>query len=271
MSPETPKAQTQTQTQKRPTIASAVQEMYTDVAVSPTAEKHFPVGRTAAEFVGYPQQDLDPLPPQALESFAGVGNPFQSGAVRENDTVLDIGSGSGTDLLIAARRVGENGRAFGLDFTQAMMTKTLATIEKTGTHQAFVLYGDAGEKIPLPDESVDVVTSNGVINLIPDKARAFEEIHRVLKPGGRLQLADIVVNVPVADACRANPELWAACITGAEVTETYLDTIRNAGFQDVQVLERIDYFDGSPSQSAKKTASDYKAESIVLTARKGSP
>ncbi len=251
-------------------IAHAVQEMYTGVATAPPPDLHFPVGREAAAFVGYPKEELDLLPAEAVESFAGVGYPFLNDAIREGDTVLDIGSGSGTDLLLAARRVGPTGRAFGLDFTPAMIKKTLTTIEKTGTHQACVLQGDAGKTIPLPDDSVDVVTSNGVINLIPDKARAFAEIHRVLKPGGKLQFADIVVNEPIPQSARDDETLWAACIAGADLTGTYLKTIRSAGFQDVEVVNHFDYFSGAPREDSKETARKFKAEALVINATKGS-
>lgn len=250
-------------------IAVAVRRMYTDVATAPPPDLHFPVGRKAAEFVGYPARDLDPLPAKALESFAGVGYPFLADAIREGDTVLDVGTGSGTDLLIAADRVGPRGRAVGLDFTAAMLEKALANVERAGAHQAFVVEGDAGERIPLPSASVDVVTSNGVFNLVPDKERAFAEAHRVLKPGGRLQLADIVVNVPIPDEARSDETLWAACIAGATLTDRYLDVIGAAGFEDVAVADRLDYFAEAPRQDAKETARHYEAEAIVVTARKG--
>lgn len=251
-------------------IADAVREMYTDVATAPPPDLHFPVGRKAAEFVGYPDDDLDPLPTAALESFAGVGYPFLVDAIEEGDTVLDVGTGSGTDLLIAADRVGPEGRALGLDFTAAMLEKALANIDRAGARQAFVVEGDAGERIPLPSASVDVVTSNGVFNLIPDKERAFAEAHRVLKPGGRLQLADIVVNVTIPEEARGDETLWAACIAGATLTDRYLDTIRAAGFEGVEIVDRLDYFAEAPREDARETARHYEAEAIVVTARRGS-
>lgn len=261
--------ETRTETSPVQGVHQAVQEMYTDVASGARADLHFPVGRPAAEFVGYPADALDALPAGALESFAGVGYPFMTDAVQEGDTVLDIGSGSGTDLLIAARRCGPTGRAFGLDFTEAMMTKALRHARETEMWNAFVLRGDAGETIPLPSDSVDVVTSNGVINLIPDKARAFAEAHRVLAPGGRMQLADIVVNAEIPDSARADGELWAACIAGADLTETYLDTIRAAGFRDVEIVRKLDYFAAAPRDDARETAARFKAEALVIHARKG--
>ncbi|MBW3581760.1 MAG: methyltransferase domain-containing protein [Euryarchaeota archaeon] len=249
-------------------VLHAVQEMYTGVATGSRDDLHFPVGRPAAEFVGYPKEVLDALPPGAVAGFAGVGYPFMVDAVRPGDTVLDIGSGSGTDLLIAARRTGPEGRAFGLDITDAMMAKTLGHIAEADAHNAFVLRGDAGEAIPLPSESVHTVTTNGVINLIPDKARAFAEALRVLVPGGRLQLADIVVNAAIPESARNDGELWAACIAGADLTSVYLGAIRAAGFVDVEVVRRLDYFAAAPREDSRRTAARFEAEALVVSARK---
>jgi arsenite methyltransferase len=255
-------------TQTKPSIANAVQDMYTGVATAPPPDLHFPVGRKAAIFVGYSEEELDSIPEAAVESFAGVGHPFQGDAIEKGHTVLDIGSGSGTDLLLAARLIGPTGRAFGLDFTDAMIKKALRNIDESGAHQAFILHADAGDRIPLPDNSVDVITSNGVINLIPDKARAFAEMHRVLKPGGRLQIADIVVNEAIPESARSDSTLWAACIAGADLSDIYLQTVKAAGFQEVEVMHHFDYFAGAPREDSRKTASKFKAEAIVYTAQK---
>ncbi len=262
-----PKGSTRTEAPRSP-VADAVRAMYTDVATDPPPDLHFPVGRKAAELVGYPNEDLDRLPPSALEGFAGVEYPFQADIIQEEDTVLDIGSGSGTDLLIAAHRAGPHGRALGLDFTPAMLTTALENIEQANAHHAFVLEGDAGDRIPLPNESVDVVTSNGVINLIPDKERAFREARRVLRPGGRLQVADIVVNEPIPEDARSDETLWAACIAGAVLGDDYVDAIQQAGFEDVRVLDRFDYFSNAPREDARQTAAHYQAEALVVTARR---
>ncbi|MGQ0639763.1 MAG: methyltransferase domain-containing protein, partial [Gemmatimonadaceae bacterium] len=177
---------------QREVILDAVRRMYTDVATAPERGFHFPTGRPACEFVGYPADHLDAVPVTALESFAGVGYPFLSKVIRVGDTVLDIGSGAGTDAIIASRLVGPKGRVIALDMTDAMRDKLRANATAAGATNIEVLEGNA-EEIPLPNECVDVVTSNGVLNLVPDKPRAIREIVRVLASGGRLQLADIVV------------------------------------------------------------------------------
>lgn len=250
---------------QRDVILGAVREMYTAVATRPDETYHFPTGRRACEYVGYPPEELDRLPPAAIESFAGVGYPFAGGAIRDGDTVLDLGSGSGTDVLIAALRTGPSGKVIGLDMTEAMRKKCLQNAVHMGATNVEVIEGDA-ESIPLPDACVDVVTSNGVINLVPDKEAAVREIHRVLAPGGRVQIADIVVrNLPSAE-CRSQPQLWAECIVGATTDNDYLDTFRRVGFEDVESLADLDYFAASTSESTRDTASGFGAHSIVMRA-----
>jgi SAM-dependent methyltransferase len=253
---------------QRDIVFDAVRAMYTDVARQPEREFHFPTGRSACEFLGYPAEQLDALPPAAVESFAGVGHPFSAGVIRPDDVVLDIGSGSGTDVLIAARLVGGAGRVIGLDLTEAMRQKLLANIRAAALPRVEVLEGNA-ESIPLPDASVDVVTSNGVLNLVPDKPRAFREIARVLRPGGRVQIADIVVDSPPSDACRAQPQLWAECIVGATTEADYLEQLRRAGITDAAVLSRIDYFARSASAETRKVAAGFGAHAVVLRGSRG--
>ena len=252
---------------QREVIFDAVRRMYTEVAREPEREFHFPTGRRACEFVGYPAEQLDLLPASAVESFAGVGYPFAAGAIRAGDVVLDIGSGSGTDALIAARLVGPAGRVIGLDLTEAMRDKLRANAVMVGVTNLEVLAGNA-EAIPLPDASVDVVTTNGVLNLVPDKSRAIREIARVLRPGGRLQLADIVVQDLPSDSCRSHPELWAECIVGATREESYVSGFEAAGLRSVQVLSRSDYFSGSSSEETRKVAGSFGAHTVVLRAEK---
>jgi SAM-dependent methyltransferase len=252
---------------QREVIFSAVRKMYTDVAVTPEREFHFPTGRRACEFVGYPREQLDSVPASAIESFAGVGYPFAAKVVRTGDVVLDIGSGSGTDALIASRLVGPTGRVIGLDLTEAMRAKLRANALKAGARHLEVLAANA-EAIPLPDASVDVITTNGVLNLIPDKARAIREIARVLRSGGRLQMADIVVRTLPSDACRSHPELWAECIVGATTAESYIAGFETAGLCCIDVLSRSDYFSGSSSPETRKVAGSFGAHTAVLRAQK---
>lgn len=252
----------------RAVIFDAVRRMYTDVARMPDREFHFPTGRRACEILGYSAEQLDRLPPMAVESFAGVGYPFAADVIRPGDTVLDIGSGSGTDAFIAVGLVGPAGRVIGLDLTEAMREKLRANAESAGTANLEVLAGNA-EAIPLPDNSVDVITSNGVLNLVPDKPRAIQEMARVLRPGGRLQMADIVVRTLPSEACRAHPELWAECVVGAATAESYLTGFEAAGLRDLEVLSRGDYFAHSSSAETKRVAESFGAHAAVFRAQKG--
>ena len=186
-----------------------VQDRYTEVAENPDQTFHFHHGRPMAEIVGYTMDQVDAMPAQAVESFAGVGNPFSMGSIQPGETVLDVGSGAGFDCFIAGQAVGPEGKVIGVDMTEAMLDKARATAQQMGLGQVEFRHGFA-EDLPVPDASVDVAISNGVINLCPDKYKAFDEVFRTLKPGGRLYLADIVVHKPVPDAAKANVDLWTA-------------------------------------------------------------
>ena len=247
-------------------IFKAVEEMYTDVASRPGTVFHFPTGRLACLFVGYPPDQLDTLPAEATESFAGVGYPFAANAIRPGNTVLDIGSGSGTDTLIAATITGPVGKVYALDMTRAMREKLQRNVAAMNVRHVHVLDGNA-EQIPLPDASVDAVTSNGVLNLVPDKPKAFAEIARVLRPGGRLQISDIALRVPVSEQSRANPRLWAECVVGAVVEADYVSLLRAQGL-DVEVIGQMDYFAGSVSASTRRAAHGLGAHAIVLRGQK---
>jgi len=252
---------------QREVIFDAVQAMYTALATTPEQEFHFPTGRRACEYMGYPAALLDAIARSAVESFAGVGYPFAADVIRVGDLVLDVGSGSGTDTLIASRLVGPRGRVFALDMTAAMRRKLQANAARAGARNVEVIEGNA-EAIPLPDAAVSVVTTNGVINLVPDKAAAIREMYRVLRPGGRVQLADIVVETPPSDACRAQPRLWAECIVGATNEADYLQLFRQAGFAAVEILSRHDYFAASSSEETRKVAGSFGAHAVVLKALK---
>lgn len=189
-------------------LRTEVRSMYARVATDPDGDFHFHRGpQYAAEFLGYDPAELAALPREATASFAGVGNPHRIDAIRPGETVLDIGSGAGTDLLLAARRVGPEGKAIGVDMTEAMRERAQGATRAAGMSNVEVRSGDA-EALPVEDAGVDVVISNGVLNLTPDKEKAFSEIVRVLRPGGRLLLADIVVDGELSDEIRSDIDLW---------------------------------------------------------------
>ena len=184
-----------------------VQVKYSEVATAPTQGFHFRTGRPMAERLGYPKEILDSLPEKCVESFAGVGNPFSLGEIMPGESVVDVGSGAGFDSLVAGRMVGPTGSVIGVDMTPKMLRKARGNARRVKASNVTFRKGLV-EKLPIPDGSADVVISNGVINLVPYKEAALQEIFRVLKPGGRFYLADIVVHKPVPDSARQNVELW---------------------------------------------------------------
>ncbi len=248
-------------------VEHVVQEMYEEVATFPNKEFHFPTGRNSCLNLGYPEEELNAIPASAVGPFAGVGYPFLADIIKEGDTVVDIGSGSGVDAIIAALKTGSEGQVWGIDITPAMIRRARENIEKTDLENIRIVEGQAID-IPLDEETIDAVTSNGVINLVPDKKGAFEEIYRILKPGGRIQISDIVLTKPVSEKSKSNAQLWAECIVGAEPVEDYLDLIREAGFKNVTVIDRLDYFDRSPNVNTLKAAKNLGAHTIVLTGHK---
>jgi arsenite methyltransferase len=180
---------------------------YREVATNPEKGFHFHMGRSLAEMLDYPMDVVDALPPQVVESFAGVNNPFTMGALRPGQSVLDIGSGAGFDSLLAAQMVGPDGRVVGVDMTPEMREKARANAALMELRNVEFKDGLA-ERLPLPDASVDVVISNGVINLCLDKLAVYSEVARVLKPGGRVQIADVVVQKPLPEEAVADIDLW---------------------------------------------------------------
>lgn len=189
-------------------LRSEVAKVYSRVAMDPDGDFHFHRGpEYAADFLSYDPAELAALPAECTASFAGVANPHAIAPILQGETVLDIGCGAGTDLLLAARRVGASGRAIGIDMTEAMRDRARNSAAAAGLTNVDVYQADA-TALPLPDASVDVVISNGVLNLVPEKEKAFAEIHRVLNPGGRLQLADIALDAELGEDIRRNIDLW---------------------------------------------------------------
>jgi arsenite methyltransferase len=187
-------------------LKSEIRKTYASVSEEPEKDFIFPTGRAWAEDLGYPEE-LANVPESAVESFAGVANPWTMGRLAAGERVLDLGSGAGTDSLIAAQMVGEQGHVTGIDMTQAMLAKArAAAVEMGATNVEFV--ESEAERLPFPDASFDVVISNGVIDLIPDKDAVFAELFRVLAPGGRIQVADVTIQNPVSAEGRRNIDLW---------------------------------------------------------------
>jgi SAM-dependent methyltransferase len=190
------------------TLRAEVQTIYARVASAPAGEFHFHRGADyAATRLGYHAPELATLPLEVTSAFAGVGNPHAIDRIPEGSVVVDIGCGAGTDLLLAARRVGPLGRAIGVDMTEAMRARAVAGARSCGLANVEIVDGDA-TRLGVADGSADVVISNGVLNLVPDKGRAVAEIARVLRPGGRVQIADIVIAEILPDDALRDIDLW---------------------------------------------------------------
>jgi SAM-dependent methyltransferase len=188
-------------------LRSEIEKTYTDVSTEQGKEFIFPTGRTWATELGYPEPELSRVPDSAVESFAGVANHWVLGRVDEGSVVLDLGCGAGTDLLIAAQMTGPAGRTIGVDMTAGMLDRARVTAGEMGLENV-ELHESLIESLPLADACADLVISNGVIDLIPDKDAVFDEIDRVLRPGGRLQIADVVIHKEVSEDARKNIDLW---------------------------------------------------------------
>ncbi len=186
---------------------------------------------------GYSPEDLASLDPAVVSMGLGCGNPVVLAELKPGEVVLDLGSGGGIDVFLAAKRVGPTGKAIGVDMTEEMLERARRAATAMGIANAEFRQGDI-EALPLPDESVDVVISNCVINLAPDKSRVFREAFRVLKPGGRMLISDVVSNGPLSASLRADPDTWARCVGGALADQEYLEVIRAAGFQSVEVTPK---------------------------------
>jgi arsenite methyltransferase len=245
-------------------LEAEVKDMYRHVAREEEAELHFEVGRGLAEHLGYPGELLDAIPAEALASFAGVGHHLDLVALESGEAVLDLGSGSGTDIFCAAVLVGETGRVVGVDITDEQLEKAAQLRDRDGFSQVELVESHI-EELPFEDASFDAVISNGVINLSLLKGRVFSEAARVLRPGGRLAVADIVSGRPLKERTRRNVELWAACIAGAIPRSSYIEAIEGQGL-GVKEVRKNDY--RFISERALDACSTYEVESISLLAQK---
>jgi ubiquinone/menaquinone biosynthesis C-methylase UbiE len=227
-------------------LEEAVRSIYDRVAADPGTAFHFNIGAEyAINLLHYDRQEIESLPERATSRVAGVGNPHRVGKIYEGETVVDVGSGGGTDLLIAARRVGVSGRVIGIDPNPAMREAVQRSALEAGLGGQVVVLEGTSERIPLPDSTADVVISNGVLNLAMDKRRAVREIHRVLAPGGRLYLADVFLNLDLKESERSNSNLWAGCVAGALLESELIAISEETGFEDCRIVERFDSFQGS--------------------------
>jgi arsenite methyltransferase len=243
-------------------LEAEVKDMYRQVARGEESALHFEVGRSLAEHLGYPAALLDAIPAEALASFAGVGYHLDLAAPQPGERVLDLGSGSGTDVFCAAVLVGESGAVVGVDITDEQLDKA-RRLRDRGRFSHVELVEARIEELPFGDASFDAVLSNGVINLSPRKNQVFAEAARVLRPGGRLALADIVSGRALKERTRRNVELWAACIAGAVPRRNYLEAIEAQGL-DVKQVRRNDY--RFRSERALDACSTYEVESVSLVA-----
>jgi len=248
----------------REALRAAIQVEYGAVALNPQQGFHFHTGRPLAKMLGYHDEWLEGIPETSIESFAGTGNPFSIGEIRTGEHVIDIGSGAGIDSLIAAKMVGSTGKVIGVDMTPAMLAKARRSAAEGQFSNVDFLEGYA-EAIPAPDGWADVIISNGVLNLMPDKAATLKEMARVLKPGGRLQIGDLIVQKAVPTSAKQKIDLWTGCIAGA-LLETELQTVVvEAGFVSFEIVWRDDVFGGAPQQSS---AANFGTLGINFRARK---
>jgi len=246
-------------------LEAKVKAMYRSVAENPHGEFHFEMGRALAERLGYPPADLDRIPAEAIESFAGVGYYFHLADLKKGETALDLGSGSGMDTFIAALKVGPSGKVIGVDMTDEQRAKAERLRDRDGFHNVTYLKGYI-ENVPHPAASVDAVISNGVINLAPDKAKVFAEAARLLKPKGRLAISDIVTEVQLPESIVCNSTLWAACIGGAAQHDNYRKQIEAAGLRVVKMEDNPAY--QFVSDNARGASKKFGVKSVSLLAVK---
>jgi arsenite methyltransferase len=245
-------------------LEAKVKDMYRHVANEPEADYHFELGRSLAERLGYPDEVLDRIPAGAVESFAGVGYFFDLAELRDGERVIDLGSGSGMDVFFAASQVGTAGHVAGVDFTAEQLEKARRLAAEAGFGQVDFREGRI-ERLPADDESFDWVISNGVINLSPDKELVFAEAARVLRPGGRAAIADIVSEQQLKESIVCDADLWASCIGGAAQEDAYRNAIESAGLRIEDIRENPYEF---ISGRARNASAKYGVKSVSLLAIK---
>jgi arsenite methyltransferase len=247
------------------TLEVKVKDMYRAVAENPGGEYHFEMGRALAERLGYPAADLDRVPAAAIASFAGVGYYFHLADLQGGETVVDLGSGSGMDAFIAALHVGKRGSVIGIDMTDEQRAQAERLRARHGFENVRYVKGYI-EGVPLADATADVVISNGVFNLAPDKPKVFREAARLLKTGGRLAIADIVTEAPLPETITCNSTLWAACIGGAAQQDDYRRLIEEAGLRVVTMEHNSAY--NFISDNARSASGKYGVKSMSVLAVK---
>src|SRR5581483_9611823 len=246
-------------------LEQKVKDMYGEVARNPHGKFHFEMGRALAERLGYPGADLDRVPAEAIDSFAGVGYYFDLAKLQPGETVVDLGSGSSMDAFVAALHVGKTGKVVGVDMTDAQLDKAerlraAAGFDNVSYQKSYI------ERVRCEDGAFDAVISNGVINLAPDKQQVFNEAARLLRRGGRLAIADIVTEAQLPDGVTEKAALWAACIGGAMQVDQYLEAIKRAGLRLETIQDNPQY--RFISDNAKGAARKYGVKSVSLLAVK---
>ncbi len=245
-------------------LRASIREEYSAVANEPERGFHFHTGHKLANLLGYREGWLAALPPTAIASMAGTGNPFSLGELKPGESVVDCGSGAGADSLIAAQMVGPSGRVIGVDMTPEMLSKARQNAMEAGLNNVEFHEGYL-ESLPIPEAWADVVISNGVLNLVPDKEAALLEMYRVLKPGGRIQIADIALQKPVPDGSKSDVTLWTGCIAGGLLKTQLERKVLAAGFRNIDVRWGKDVFSGAPQHS---DAAEFGTLGVTIQAQK---
>lgn len=256
-------------------VKSSVKEHYAKVVSSesrgscccqpPSTFEEVVKGKKIAKMVGYSEEELTSIPEDAAGNALGCGNPLAFADVKEGEVVLDIGSGAGIDVLLASKKVGKSGRVIGLDMTPEMIERGKKNVEEAGIDNIEFRLGEA-ESMPIGDETVDLIISNCVINLSPDKKKVFKEAYRVLKPGGRMLISDIVThNLP--HEIKESMDAWVGCVAGALEEEDYLGVIRDAGFKDVEVVGKMVFDEGVVRGLISGSGSDDLAKEALSLAK----